>query len=229
MLPLFHCLTTLRLTLLQPRTNLGNPPVRLAGFRNLIMCGIVGLIDPIEGRVAPRLLESMRDLMIARGPDDAGDYFDGPVGMAMRRLSIIDIEHGWQPFFSRGDEIVAFQNGEIYNYRELKKRLEDRGYQFISEGDTEVLAHGFAEWGVEGLLQQLDGMYAIAIFDRGSRELHLARDRFGEKPLFYSCAKGRFAYSSNLLALAALEWIGDEIDARSLERYLALHYVPGEA
>ena len=78
-----------------------------------IMCGIVGLIDTIEGRVAPRLLESMRDLMIARGPDDTGDYFDGPVGMAMRRLSIIDIETGSQPFFSRGDEIVAFQNGEI--------------------------------------------------------------------------------------------------------------------
>ncbi len=77
------------------------------------MCGIVGLIDTIEGRVAPRLLESMRDLMIARGPDDTGDYFDGPVGMAMRRLSIIDIETGSQPFFSRGDEIVAFQNGEI--------------------------------------------------------------------------------------------------------------------
>ena len=171
----------------------------------------------------------MRDVMIARGPDGDGQYVNGAVGMAMRRLSIIDIDRGWQPFFSRRDEIVAFQNGEIYNYRELKKRLEDRGYQFISEGDTEVLAHGFAEWGTEGLLKQLDGMYAIAILDRGARELHLARDRFGEKPLFYSCSKGRFAYSSNLLALAALEWVGDEIDAQSLERYLALHYVPGEA
>jgi asparagine synthase (glutamine-hydrolysing) len=107
--------------------------------------------------------------------------------------------------------------------------LEDRGYQFISEGDTEILAHGFAEWGSEGLLELLDGMYAIAILDRGTRELHLARDRFGEKPLFYSCSKGRFAYSSNLLALAALEWVSDEIDAQSLDRYLALHYVPGDA
>lgn len=127
------------------------------------MCGIVGLIDTIEGRVAPRLLDSMPDLMIARGPDDTGDYFDGPAGMAMRRLAVIDIETGSQPFFSRGDEIVAFQNGEIYNYRELMAELEQCGYQFISQADTEVLAHGFAEWGIEELLRRIDGMYAIAI------------------------------------------------------------------
>ena len=193
------------------------------------MCGIAGIVDTVAGCVPERLLASMSDVMTSRGPDGVGNYLDGPVAMTMRRLSIIDIDRGWQPFFSRGDEIVAFQNGEIYNYRQLKKRLEDRGYQFISEGDTEVLAHGFAEWGAEGLLELLDGMYAIAILDRGSRELHLARDRFGEKPLFYSLAKGRFAYSSNLLALAALDWVGDEIDAQSLERYLALHYVPGDA
>lgn len=193
------------------------------------MCGIAGIVDTVEGCVPERLLGAMRDVMASRGPDGVGDYLDGPVAMTMRRLSIIDIDRGWQPFFSRGGEIVAFQNGEIYNYAKLKSRLEDRSYQFISEGDTEVLAHGFAEWGASELLQQLDGMYAIAILDRGARELHLARDRFGEKPLFYSCSKGRFAYSSNLLALAALDWVDDEVDAQSLERYLALHYVPGEA
>src|SRR3977135_1513212 len=192
------------------------------------MCGIVGLIDTVAGDISPRLLATMGDVMIARGPDGEGYYINGPVGMTMRRLSIIDIEGGRQPFFSRGGEVVAFQNGEIYNYRELKRQLE-RGYQFISQSDTEVLAHGYAEWGADGLLERLDGMYAIAILDHGTRELHLARDRFGEKPLFYSCSKGRFAYSSDLLALAALEWIGDEIDAQSLDRYLALHYVPGDA
>lgn len=193
------------------------------------MCGIVGLIDTISGSVSPRFLEAMRDVMIARGPDGEGQYIEGAIGMAMRRLSIIDIEGGGQPFLSRGCEVVAFQNGEIYNYRELEKRLEARGYQFISQSDTEVLAHGFAEWGADGLLQQLDGMYAIAILDRATRELHLARDRFGEKPLFYCSSKGRFAYSSNLLALAALDWVSDEIDTQSLNRYLALHYVPGDA
>ena len=193
------------------------------------MCGIVGLIDTIEGRVAPQLLETMRDVMVARGPDGVGDYFDGPVGMAMRRLAVIDIETGSQPFFSRGDQIVAFQNGEIYNYRELRLELDQHGYHFISHADTEVLGHGFAEWGIEGLLRRIDGMYAIAILDRQQRELHLARDRFGEKPLFYAHAKGRFAYSSSLLTLAALDWVSEEIDPESLDLYLALHYVPGDA
>jgi asparagine synthase (glutamine-hydrolysing) len=165
----------------------------------------------------------------ARGPDGEGLYFDGPVGMAMRRLSIIDLASGWQPFYSRGDLIVAFQNGEIYNYRDLKKRLEQRGYPFTSDCDSEVLAHGYAEWGPGRLLEQLDGMFAIAILDRERRELHLARDRFGEKPLFFTLARGRFAYSSDLLTLASLPWVDDTVDAASLDAYLALHYVPGAA
>ena len=193
------------------------------------MCGIVGLVDTVEGRADPCLLEAMCDVMILRGPDGEGRYFDGPVGMAMRRLSIIDIESGGQPFFSRTGKVVAFQNGEIYNYRDLRERLKAQGHKFISQSDTEVLAHGFVEWGIEGLLERLDGMYAIAILDRGGCELHLARDRFGEKPLFYTHSKGRFAYSSSLLALAALDWVGDKICDQSMDRYLALHYVPGEA
>lgn len=193
------------------------------------MCGIVGIIDRAAGRVSPELLATMRDVMVLRGPDGEGHYLDGPVGMAMRRLSIIDIEGGWQPFFSRQDQVVAFQNGEIYNYRDLRRELESRGCRFVSQSDTEVLAHGYAEWGAEHLLERLDGMYAIAILDRSSRQLHLARDRFGEKPLFYTQAKGRFAYSSNLLSLAALDWVDDDIDGESMNRYLALHYVPGEA
>src|SRR5688572_1553948 len=116
------------------------------------MCGIAGIVDTANGCVPERLLVAMRDVMASRGPDGAGNYLEGAVGMSMRRLSIIDVEHGQQPFLSRDGQVVAFQNGEIYNYRELKKPLEDRGYQFISECDTEVLAHGFAEWGVDGLL-----------------------------------------------------------------------------
>ena len=193
------------------------------------MCGIVGVIDTVAGRVAPRLLAAMRDVMIRRGPDGEGQYLDGAVGMAMRRLSIIDLEGGGQPFFSREGDVVAFQNGEIYNYRALRADLIARGYRFVSESDTEVLAHGFACWGAGGLLERLDGMYAIAILDRARRELHLARDRFGEKPLYYTHAGGRFAYASDLVALAALDWVSDEIDGESMDRYLALHYVPGEA
>ena len=193
------------------------------------MCGIVGLIDANAGNISPGLLATMRDVMIARGPDGDGQYIEGAIGMAMRRLSIIDIEGGAQPFLSREDQVIAFQNGEIYNYRELKTQLEKRGHEFKSQSDTEVLAHGFTEWGADGLLHRIDGMYAIAILDRKARELHLARDRFGEKPLFYTHARGRFAYSSSLLALAGLDWVSDDINAQSLDRYLALHYVPGDA
>src|SRR6185369_9863927 len=98
--------------------------------------------------------------------DGEGQFLDGAVGMAMRRLSIIDLEGGGQPFFARDGEVVAFQNGEIYNYRTLRRDLDARGYPFISQSDTEVLAHGFVEWGAEDLLERVDGMYALAILDR---------------------------------------------------------------
>ncbi|KJS15157.1 MAG: hypothetical protein VR69_14785 [Peptococcaceae bacterium BRH_c4b] len=193
------------------------------------MCGIVGLIDNVMGHIDENHLREMNDEMVNRGPDGEGFFIEGAVGMAMRRLSIIDIEGGWQPFFSGKKNIVAFQNGEIYNYRGLREQLENHGYLFNSKSDTEVLAHGYDFWGMEGLLKRIDGMYAIAIYDRRSRELHLARDRFGEKPLFYAYARGRFAYSSNMVVLAALPWVSEDIDLKSLDRYLALHYIPGDA
>jgi asparagine synthase (glutamine-hydrolysing) len=193
------------------------------------VCGIVGVIDTLRGHVAPDLIISLARMMHARGPDGTGLFFDGAVGMAMRRLSIIDLAGGWQPFYSRGDLVVAFQNGEIYNYRALKKQLEQRGYRFASDCDSEVLAHGYAEWGPARLVEKLDGMFAIAILDRERRELHLARDRFGEKPLFFTQTRGRFAYCSDLLVLASLPWVDDGIHAESLDAYLGLHYVPGPA
>src|SRR5205823_3280275 len=136
---------------------------------------------------------------------------------------------GAQPLTSRGGRVVAFQNGEIYNFQQLRRDLESRGHVFKTLTDTEVLSHGYAAWGIEGLLQRIDGMFALAILDRDSRELHLARDRFGEKPLFYAESPGRFAYSSTLTALAALPWVAADWDPLSLRRYLALHYVPGDA
>jgi asparagine synthase (glutamine-hydrolysing) len=194
-----------------------------------LMCGIAGLIDTVKGRVPRGLLNCMNEVMITRGPDGDGHYIDGPVAMGMRRLSVIDLDGGWQPFLSRNGDVVAFQNGEIYNHVELRRQLEGHGHRFRSRNDTEVMAHGYTEWGMAGLLERLDGMFAIAILDRQRRQLHLARDRFGEKPLFYAHTGGRFAYASNLLALAALDWVDTAIDARALDRYLALHYVPGDS
>ncbi|AEK57431.1 asparagine synthase [Acidithiobacillus caldus SM-1] len=189
------------------------------------MCGIVGYVgDNLGEELLLRLLASIHH----RGPDGDGRYHDGPVHMGMRRLSIIDLAHGWQPLLSREGQVLAFQNGEIYNYRALRAELERAGFVFKTHSDTEVLAHGYVRWGIDGLLARIDGMYAIAIYDRDSRELHLARDRFGEKPLFYTAVPGRFGYGSTLLAVSALPWVTDEFDPQALDHFLALHFVPGD-
>ncbi len=192
------------------------------------MCGIFGWIDPSVPAVSDASLATLRDVMASRGPDGNGTYREAGVALAMRRLSVVDLEHGSQPRTSAEGRVVAFQNGEIYNHEALRRDLEVSGYRFETRSDTEVLAHGYAHWGIEGLLERIDGMYALAILDRKARVLHLARDRFGEKPLYCAGDGRRFAYSSHLVALAALPWVDVSIDASDLDRYLALHYVPGD-
>jgi asparagine synthase (glutamine-hydrolysing) len=191
------------------------------------MCGIAGIIDHHAEAPVRTQLAGMLDWMLKRGPDGAGEYIDGAVAMGMRRLAVIDLEGGWQPLYAADGQIVVFQNGEIYNYRELRAELVKLGFAFRTQSDTEVHAHGYLAWGIDGLLQRLDGMYALTILDRRSGELHLARDRFGEKPLFYAAASGRFAWASNLLAIASLPWVDTGTDARALDDYLATHYVAG--
>jgi asparagine synthase (glutamine-hydrolysing) len=188
------------------------------------MCGLVGYFGKALSKEWLRLLLQS---MAHRGPDGEGVYHYRSLSIGMRRLSVIDIEGGGQPLFSRNGRVVAFQNGEIYNYKELRRELESRGYTFLTRSDTEVLAHGYDAWSIDGLLARVDGMYAIAIHDQDANELHLARDRFGEKPLFYSRTSDGFAFGSTLLAVGAMPWVTDGIDRLSLQRYLALHYVPG--
>jgi len=191
------------------------------------MCGIVGVLDHMDTHKGHRLLARLLATMEARGPDGSGQFIDDNILMGMRRLAVIDVEGGGQPLLSRNGGVVAFQNGEIYNHVELRRELARNGYVFRTESDTEVLAHGYDHWGIDALLAKLDGMYAIAILDRRSKELHLARDRFGEKPLYYSAEGDKFAYSSNTKALALLSWVDLEMDIGSVDRYLALHFVPG--
>jgi asparagine synthase (glutamine-hydrolysing) len=193
------------------------------------MCGILGAIES-RSAVDPAVLTALNDSMIRRGPDGDGYFFSpcGRLGMAMRRLAIIDPAGGRQPLYSADRRIAAMQNGEIYNHRELRAELESRGYDFRTRSDTEVLVHGYEEWGLRGLLDRLDGMFAIAIADSHERTLHLARDRFGEKPLYYFAAPGRFAYASQLLTLAAYPGVDTSFDVEALYWYLALHFVPGE-
>ena len=188
------------------------------------MCGIAGFAYP---GMSDKHLHIMLDSMRTRGPDGVGEFHMGTLHMGMRRLSIIDLAHGWQPLYARGRSVVAFQNGEIYNYKALRKELEGSGYAFVTNSDTEVLAHGYVAWGWLELLKKIDGMYAIVIADLQKNCLFLARDRFGEKPLFFSHSERGFAYASNLLSMSAMPWVSDEWDPSALDYYLALHFVPG--
>lgn len=191
------------------------------------MCGILGILDKVTDQNLEHLLKTLAQAMVHRGPDGDGFYFEPGLAMGMRRLSVIDLEGGWQPMYANNQQIVAFQNGEIYNYRTLRDELVGAGYQFKTHSDTEVLAHGFHCWGMADLLRRLDGMFAIAILDRSTKKLYLARDRFGEKPLFFASQGQRFAYSSTLTTLAALDWVDDALNPQALDQYLAVHFVSG--
>jgi asparagine synthase (glutamine-hydrolysing) len=162
-----------------------------------------------------------------RGPDGEGRHVEAEVALGMRRLAILDLPHGQQPFTSADGRIVAFCNGEIYNHRELRKELGQQGVRFSTECDAEVLPHAFRTWGAEELPRRLDGMFAIAILDRTARRLHLYRDRFGEKPLFYSAGRDRFCFASQLTSLTLDPDFDFTADPLALRHYLALHYVPG--
>jgi asparagine synthase (glutamine-hydrolysing) len=163
-----------------------------------------------------------------RGPDEGGWWADGPFFLGHRRLSILDISCGQQPMASADGRFVVTFNGEIYNYLELRTELESRGCRFRTNSDTEVLLHGYREWG-RFLPARLTGMFAFAVADRLRKELYLARDRFGEKPLFISRIGRYIAFASELRPLAALPDMPQELDETALAEYLVLNYVPGTA
>lgn len=193
------------------------------------MCGIVGIIDKSDKNIKLNI-KNMLDAIYKRGPDGEGSYSEAGIELAMRRLSIIDLDGGQQPFYSNNKSVIAFQNGEIYNHIELKEELEKLGYEFISHSDTEVLAHGYAAWGIRKLLQKLEGMYAVSILDKEVNKLYLGRDRFGEKPLYYSIRKEtkQFTYSSDMRTIANLDWVDNELSGTALSRYLMLGFTTGE-
>lgn len=195
------------------------------------MCGIGGLLIscPVEP-VDRAILVRMNDALRRRGPDDAGVWVspDGRVGLAHRRLSIIDLsERGHQPMADPGGRLWITFNGEIYNYRDLRKELQALGCSFRSESDTEVILEAYRAWGVE-CLDRLNGMFAFALYDCGTHRLFLARDRAGEKPLFYRLDPGRFAFASELKALMADPSFPRTLNMEGLEYYLAYGYVPGD-
>jgi asparagine synthase (glutamine-hydrolysing) len=161
-----------------------------------------------------------------RGPDDATLWHEGPVALGHRRLSIIDIDGGRQPISNEADTVRVVFNGEIYNFRELSKELRGKGHRFRTRSDTEVIVHGYEEWGTD-LLPRLDGMFAFALWDGTSQRLFLARDRLGIKPLFFYHAPAQYlAFASEIKALWSDPDVPIELDATAIDQFLSLQYVP---
>jgi asparagine synthase (glutamine-hydrolysing) len=183
------------------------------------VCGICGIASA-RGAADPDRVAAMSATLVHRGPDRSGAYVDGPVVLAARRLSIIDLETGDQPIANEDGTLHVVQNGEIYNYRELRRALERAGHRFRTNGDTEVLLHLYEEHG-DTFAERLRGMFAFAIWDARHRRLLLARDRFGIKPLYYRSTADGLEFASELRALPR-----DEIDLDALEAFLAFNSIP---
>jgi asparagine synthase (glutamine-hydrolysing) len=190
------------------------------------MCGIAGIFDLKDKReINQDLLISMRDSMVHRGPDEAGIYLDRGIGLAHRRLSIIDLSSGQQPLSSNDKKVTIVFNGEIFNFKSVRDQLISKGYTFRTHSDTETILNAWIEWG-EACVQKLRGMFAFAIWDINRNTLFCARDRLGVKPFIYSITEdGYFIFASELKALLKNRSIECEINTRSVETYFALGYI----
>jgi len=183
------------------------------------MCGIAGILNRDGEPVSPVLLKRMTDAISHRGPDGEGFYIDGSAGLGHRRLAIIDLSPaGHQPMMTPDRRFSLTYNGEIYNYQELRLQLEVLGYQFRSRTDSEVLLYGFAEWG-EDVLNKLNGMFAFAVWDSARRELFLARDRYGIKPLYYTFLGQKLLFGSEIKALLTHPDMQPAMDREALLEY----------
>ncbi|MDF1831590.1 MAG: amidotransferase 1, exosortase A system-associated [Porticoccaceae bacterium] len=191
------------------------------------MCGIAGILDTRGQRDIDRdLLERMNQSQFHRGPDEGGQHFEPGLGLAHRRLSIIDLSSGQQPMYNHDKSVCVVFNGEIYNFPSLRKELEAKGYAFKSHCDTEVIVHGWSAWG-EACVEKFRGMFAFAIWDRQQRSLFLARDRMGIKPLFYSLLPdGQFIFGSELKVLKCHPSLPTKINPQAVEDYFSLGYIP---
>src|SRR4051794_29765923 len=188
------------------------------------MCGIAGKID-FGGGADGETVARMCTVMEHRGPDSRGVRTEGGAAIGAQRLAIIDLEHGDQPVTNEDGTVIAALNGEIYNFGELRDRLMRAGHTFRSYVDTEVLAHLYEEHG-ERMVDHLHGMFAFAIWDDRRQRLFLARDRPGKKPLFWARRGERVWFASEVRALFADAELRPEVDARAIDAYLALQYVP---
>ncbi|HVR27651.1 MAG TPA: asparagine synthase (glutamine-hydrolyzing), partial [Candidatus Polarisedimenticolia bacterium] len=192
------------------------------------MCGVCGVFHSERARRVNRdLLVRMNQQIVHRGPDDDGFLVEENVGLAMRRLSIIDIQTGHQPLSNEDDSVWIVFNGEIYNHQDLRKDLESRGHRYRSKSDTETIVHLYEEYGRE-CVAHLRGMFAFAIWDRRKRCLFIARDRLGIKPLYYRFEGGTLLFGSEIKTILAYPGVKPEFNVGGLAEYLAFGYLAGE-
>lgn len=188
------------------------------------MCGIAGVLRFDGAAAEEELIRRMTDILAHRGPNGAGVYVSGPIGLGHRRLAIIDLSPaGKQPMSNEDGTVWITFNGEIYNFREIRRDLETRGHKFRSSTDTEVVIHAYEEWGTD-CVQRFNGMFAFGLWDEPGRRLWLVRDRLGEKPLFYCHLPGRLLFGSEIKAILCDPAVARTIDYEALAYYLALNY-----
>lgn len=189
------------------------------------MCGIYGILA-LDGtrRHDPAVLARMGNAIVHRGPDDSGAYADGGLLLGMRRLSIIDVAGGHQPIASEDGQVVAVCNGEIYNFRELRRELEEAGHRFATRSDSEVAVHAYEQYG-DAFLNRLDGMFGLALWDRRRRRLIVARDAIGIKPVYYRLDGRELMFASEAKALLAVPGVPTRLDGAALAQYLSVGYV----
>ncbi len=193
------------------------------------MCGICGVYNVRSGEpVSRELIERMTHLISHRGPDDSGVYLDGDVGMGFARLSIIDLSGGHQPMSNETGDIWIVFNGEIWNYKQLRKELIEKGHHFRTNSDTETIVHAYEEFGVD-CIARLHGMFGLAIWDGPRKRLLLARDRVGKKPLYYTRVDGNLLFASEIKALLCHPQVKREADVQALADFLSVRYVPAPA
>lgn len=188
------------------------------------MCGILGIVS-FNNTVSEELITSMSSKLVHRGPDDKGIFSNGKVAFGHQRLSVIDLVTGNQPMFSDDKSVVIVYNGEIYNHKEIRGALEKTGYLFKTTSDTEVIIKAYQEYGLDGMLSKLEGMFVFAIYDKEKEKVYIGRDRFGEKPLYYYKNKEAFYFASELKAIKKFIK-SPEIDTLALNLFFTLTYIP---
>src|SRR6202158_3275668 len=188
------------------------------------MCGITGVMQFGGARVEPETLRRMCAAMVHRGPDDEGIYTAGPVGIGMRRLSIVDLARGHQPMSNEDGTIWIVFNGEIYNHKDIRAELERRGHRYSTKSDTETIVHAYEEYG-DDCVHHLRGMFAFAIWDARRKRLFCARDRLGIKPFYYTIHDRRFAFASEIKALLELPGLRAKMNRAALPEFFSLGYL----